>query len=45
MVAQWRMWQSQIKMAEEYTGNFDKYTAMKIKYMFTLTMDYLKFCQ
>merc|ERR1712154_448195 len=45
MVAQWRMWQNQIKMAEEYTGNFEKYEAMKIKYMFSLTMDYLKFCR
>jgi len=45
MVAQWRMWQNQIKQAEEYTGNFEKYEAMKIKYMFTLTMDYLKFCR
>jgi len=45
MVAQWRMWQNQIKQAEEYTGNFAKYEAMKIKYMFSLTMDYLKFCR
>merc|ERR1711963_349362 len=34
MVAQWRMWQSQIKMAEEYTGNFQKYEAMNIKLFF-----------
>jgi len=45
MVAQWRMWQNQIKQSEEYTGNMDKYQAMKVKYMFTLTMDYLKFCR
>jgi len=45
MVAQWRMWQNQIKQSEEYTGNFAKYEAMKIKYMFSLTMDYLKFCR
>jgi len=45
MVAQWRMWQNQIKQSEEYTGNFEKYSAMKHKYMFSLTMDYLKFCR
>merc|ERR1711963_967657 len=45
MVAQWRMWQNQIKQAEEYTGNMDKYQTMKTKYMFSLTMDYLKFCR
>merc|ERR1712137_73390 len=38
MVAQWRMWQSQLKQTEEYNE-------MKIKYMFSLTMDYLKFCK
>merc|ERR1719411_223240 len=26
MVAQWRMWQSQLAQTEEYTGNMDKYT-------------------
>jgi len=40
-----RMWQNQIKQAEEYTGNMDKYQTMKTKYMFSLTMDYLKFCR
>merc|ERR1719242_1396407 len=45
MVAQWRMWQSQLKQVEEYEGSMAKYTEMKIKYMFSLTMDYLKFCK
>merc|ERR1712213_231774 len=45
MVAQWRMWERQLKQTEEYTGAMDKYTDMKVKYMFSLTMDYLKFCK
>jgi len=45
MVAQWRMWQSQLKQTEEYDEAMDKYTDMKVTYMFTLTMDYLKFCK
>merc|ERR1712117_369377 len=40
MVAQWRMWQNQLKQTEEYDGAMTKYTEMKIKYMFSLTMDY-----
>jgi len=45
MVAQWRMWQNQIKQTEAYDDQMAKYTDMKIKYMFSLTMDYLKFCK
>jgi len=45
MVAQWRMWQSQLTQTEEYAGNMEKYTMMKVKYMFSLTMDFLKFCR
>merc|ERR1712213_234302 len=30
---------------KEYNGAMDKYTDMKVKYMFSLTMDYLKFCK
>merc|ERR1712121_12856 len=45
MENQWRMWQSQLAQAEEFDGNMDKYMEMKIKYMFSLTMDYLKFCR
>merc|ERR1719334_1028997 len=45
MMAQWRMWQAQMNQAEEFDGKLDKYMEMKIKYMFTLTMDYLKFCR
>jgi len=45
MVAQWRMWQAQLKMADEFDSSMSKYTEMKVKYMFTLTMDYLKFCK
>merc|ERR1711963_884540 len=45
MVAQWRMWQSQLKQTEEYDGAIEKYTEMKVKYMFSLTMDFLKFCK
>jgi len=45
MVAQWRMWERQLKQTEEYSGAMDKYTDMKVKYMFSLTMDYLKFCK
>merc|ERR1712154_358157 len=45
MVAQWRMCQSQLKQVEEYDESMNKYTEMKIKYMFSLTMDYLKFCK
>merc|ERR1711963_4631 len=45
MVAQWRMWQNQLKQVEEYDESMEKYTEMKIKYMFSLTMDYLKFCK
>merc|ERR1711868_83517 len=45
MVAQWRMWQSQLKQTEEYDGAMTKYTEMKVKYMFSLTMDFLKFCK
>merc|ERR1712154_95542 len=45
MVAQWRMWQNQLKQTEEYEGSMAKYTEMKVKYMFSLTMDFLKFCK
>jgi len=45
MVSQWRMWQSQLKQTEEYDGAMEKYTEMKVKYMFSLTMDFLKFCK
>jgi len=45
MVAQWRMWQSQLKQTEEYDEAMSAYTDMKVTYMFTLTMDYLKFCK
>jgi len=45
MVAQWRMWERQLKQTEEYEGSMAKYTEMKVKYMFSLTMDYLKFCK
>merc|ERR1711963_482034 len=45
MVAQRRMWQAQLKQTEEYDEAMDKYTDMKVKYMFSLTMDYLKFCK
>merc|ERR1712212_107587 len=45
MVAQWRMWQAQLKQTEEYDDAMSKYTDMKVKYMFSLTMDYLKFCK
>merc|ERR1712121_76280 len=43
MVNQWRMWQAQLAQAEEFDGNMNKYMEMKIKYMFSLTMDYLQF--
>jgi len=45
MVSQWRMWQSQLKQVEEYDESMSKYSEMKVKYMFSLTMDYLKFCK
>merc|ERR1712154_108195 len=45
MVAQWRMWQNQLKQTEEYDSSMSKYTEMKVKYMFSLTMDFLKFCK
>merc|ERR1719277_2118199 len=45
MVSQWRMWQSQLKQSEEYDESMHKYTEMKLTYMFSLTMDYLKFCK
>merc|ERR1711963_754635 len=34
-----------LKQVEEYDESMEKYTEMKIKYMFSLTMDYLKFCK
>jgi len=45
MMSQWRSWQQQIEAAEEFDGSMSKYEEMKIKYMFTLTMDFLKFCK
>merc|ERR1712154_353341 len=45
MIAQWNMWQSQLQHTEEYAGNMEKYTNMKVKYMFSLVMDFLKFCR
>jgi len=45
MVSQWRMWQNQLAQAEAYSGSMEKYTQMKTKYMFCLTMDLLKFCR
>merc|ERR1712213_116298 len=33
-----RMWQSQLKQTEEYDASMSKYTEMKVKYMFSLTM-------
>merc|ERR1712141_647193 len=34
MVAQWRMWQAQLKMADEFDTSMSKYAEMKVKYMF-----------
>jgi len=45
MMSQWRMWQRQLKQAEEWGEGMNKYAEMKVKYMFTLTMDFLKFCK
>merc|ERR1719277_1660102 len=45
LMSQWRMWQRQLKQAEEWAEGMNKYTEMKVKYMFTLTMDFLKFCK
>merc|ERR1711963_973191 len=39
------MKEHQLKQVEEYDESMEKYTEMKIKYMFSLTMDYLKFCK
>merc|ERR1712062_536654 len=36
MVAQWRMWQSQLKQTEEYDESLKEYGEMKVKYMFSL---------
>merc|ERR1711963_297363 len=35
----------QMKEVEEYGESMNKYTEMKVKYMFSLTRDYLKFCK
>jgi len=45
MMNQWKMWNAQIEAAEEFDGSMNKYEEMKIKYMFSLTMDFLKFCK
>jgi len=45
MMHQVRMWQAQLNRAEEFDDSMEKYTNMKIKYMFSLTMDFLKFCR
>jgi len=45
MMNQWKQWQAQMAMADMFDGAMDKYTEMKIKYMFGLTMDFLKFCR
>jgi len=45
MVAQWRMWQATLSQADQFDGLMDKYGEMKIHYMFSLTMDFLKFCR
>merc|ERR1711963_307189 len=37
------MKEHKMKQVEEYDESMEKYTEMKIKYMFSLTMDYLKF--
>jgi len=45
MMMQWKQWQQQIAAAEEFDGSMSKYEEMKIHYMFSLTMDFLKFCK
>jgi len=45
MMMQWKQWQQQLAAAEEFDGSMNKYEEMKVKYMFSLTMDFLKFCK
>nr|KAG5698979.1 hypothetical protein BaRGS_033492 [Batillaria attramentaria] len=45
MMAQWRMWQAQLAQADEFDGMIERSFEMKVHYMFSLTMEFLKFCR
>ena len=45
MMAQWRMWQTQLSSAEQFTDLTGQFTEMKTHYMYKLTLEYLKFCR
>merc|ERR1711976_778050 len=45
MMAEWRMWQAQIAQADEFDAMIYGSMEMKYKYMFDITMEFLKFCR
>jgi len=45
MMAQWRMWQRRLEMQHEFEGLGEQIMEMKHKYMYMVTMEFLKFCK
>jgi len=45
MMAQWKMWQMRLSELTEFEDNIGKFSEMKHAYMFSITMEFLKFCK
>jgi len=45
MMAQWKMWQKRLEMQHEFDGLAYAMMEMKHKYMYMVTMEFLKFCK
>merc|ERR1712002_895247 len=45
MMATWRMWQKRLEMQHEFEGLGEQIMEMKHKYMYMVTMEFLKFCK
>merc|ERR1712168_1732660 len=45
MMAQWKMWQMRLSELSEFEDNIGKFSEMKHAYMFSITMEFLKFCK
>jgi len=45
MMAQWKMWQQRLNQQHEFDDLLYKFAELKHAYMFTVTMEFLKFCK
>lgn len=45
MMSQWKMWEKRLEMQHEFDDLAYAVMEMKHKYMYTVTMEFLKFCQ